>query len=170
MKRKKLIVLGVSLVLFAGILFATDTYNITVNAIDQLLQSGARVERAEYTTAAAVGQAASTLAGRAGVVYKVTRIIQKPTASINNTLTLSLVTRGGDTYELYALTEATHSEVRVDDLEQKVYYANGADAAAQAKTFPIWIRNGETLSMQGITNCVNKLVVEYLVIPEGRGR
>ncbi len=159
MKKVDIILVFVCLVL-AGVLAAS--YAIAGN--DELIAAGARLERFETDTVAATGQAAVELEGRKGRIIKVTKIIQEPAASENNEFVLTLETRDGDTYELFSLHDATHSEVQVDDLEEQVYYADGATGVADTSYSPIYIRENETLSLQGDTNATVALVIEYLVL------
>ena len=133
-------------------------------ASDELIAAGGRLERHKKTTVAATGQAPVTISGREGFLMKLVRIIQKP-GTENNTAALSLVTREGDTYALYSLAAAVHSQVRVDDLEGQKYYANGATSVVATATYPVYLRSGETLSVQGSTNSAALYVFEFVVVP-----
>jgi hypothetical protein len=138
---------------------------VLAGGMDDLIAAGGRLELKEFQTAAETGQAAVTLKGRARSLIKVTKIVQKPAASEDNTIAVSLVTKDGTTVSLYSLGEATHSEVRVDDLENKVYYADGGTNVAATSIYPVWLRDGDTLSLQGTTNAVVAGHIEYVVIP-----
>jgi len=156
----KRILVCCALVLVGGLALAT-TYTVKIlPTLDSLMARGARLERLE--TSSAAGEPV-TITGRSGVSFYIHRIIQKPTAA-NSTATVSLTTDGGESYTLYALADATHTQVRVDDLANRVYYANGGNALVNAKMHPVALKEGETFSIVGTTNVVVNYVIEYAVV------
>jgi hypothetical protein len=155
MKRIEILVMAF-IVCLSGIVLA--------GGMDDLIAAGGRLERVETALTATSNVTPVTITGRANATIKVVAITAIPTND-TQTITVKLTPRGGTERSLFALTQAVTNEVWVYDLENKVYNADGGTNVTVTSQYPVWLRDGDTLSLYGVTNKAATLSYDVVVVP-----